>query len=41
MNEFDPMKMKESESIDDFGGKLSEIASKSAALGANIEETKC
>lgn len=32
--------MKESESIDDFGGKLSELASKSAALGVTIEEAK-
>lgn len=40
MNEFDRLKMKENETIDDFGGKLSEITSKSAALGASIEEPK-
>lgn len=32
--------MKESETIDDFVGKLLEISSKSTALGENIEETK-
>ena len=40
MNDFDHLKMKETESIDDFGGKLAEITSKSAALGVNIEESK-
>ena len=40
MAEFDRLKMKETETIDDFVGKLSEISSKSAALGENIEETK-
>ncbi|XP_013607955.1 uncharacterized protein LOC106435070 [Brassica napus] len=40
MADFDRLKIKETESIDDFGGKLSEIASKSAALGVNIEEPK-
>ena len=40
MNEFDRLKVKENETIDDFGGKLSEITSKSAALGASIEEPK-
>ncbi|XP_013654635.1 uncharacterized protein LOC106359493 [Brassica napus] len=40
MNEFDRLKMKETESIDDFGGKLSELASKSSALGVIIEEAK-
>ncbi|XP_048625982.1 uncharacterized protein LOC106355391 isoform X1 [Brassica napus] len=40
MTEFDRLNMKETESIDDFGGKLSELASKSSALGVNIEETK-
>jgi len=33
MNEFDRLKMKETETIDDFSGKLAEISSKSAALG--------
>ena len=40
MTEFERVKMKDTESIDDFGGKLSELASKSAALGVTIEETK-
>lgn len=40
MAEFDPLKMKDSETIDDFAGKLSEISSKSAALGVEIEEPK-
>ncbi|WZZ26643.1 hypothetical protein YC2023_010044 [Brassica napus] len=40
MADFDRLKMKETESIDDFGRKLSEIASKSAALGVSIEEQK-
>ena len=37
MAQFDRLKMKDSDNIDDFAGKLS---SKSAALGANIEEPK-
>ncbi|XP_013613507.1 PREDICTED: uncharacterized protein LOC106319677 [Brassica oleracea var. oleracea] len=40
MAEFDRLQMKDSEKIDDFVGKLSEISSKSAALGVNIEEPK-
>ena len=40
MAEFDRLKMKETDTIDDFVGKLSEISSKSASLGENIEETK-
>ena len=40
MAEFDRLKMKETESIDDFVGKLSELSSKSAALGVNLEEPK-
>lgn len=40
MNDFDRLKMKETESIDVFGGKLAEITSKSAALGVTIEESK-
>lgn len=40
MAEFDRLKMKDTETIDDFGGKLSELSSKSAALGVNIEESK-
>ena len=39
-SEFERLKMKDNESIDDFGGKLSELASKSASLGATIEEAK-
>lgn len=38
--EFERLKMKDSDTIDDYVGKLSEISSKSAALGENIEETK-
>lgn len=37
MADFDRLKMKDTESIDDFVGKLSEILSKSAALGEEIE----
>lgn len=33
-------KMKESDTIDDFIRKLSEISTKAASLGENIEETK-
>ena len=40
MAEFDRLKMKETKSIDDFVGKLSEISSKSAALGVTLEEPK-
>ncbi|KAG7533498.1 Zinc finger CCHC-type [Arabidopsis thaliana x Arabidopsis arenosa] len=40
MAEFDRLKMKDTETIDAFSEKLSEIASKSAALGKNIESTK-
>lgn len=40
MAEFDRLKMKETDTIDDFVGKLSEISSKSAPLGEIIEETK-
>ena len=40
MADFDRLKMKETETIDEFVGKLSEISSKSAALGENIEESK-
>ena len=40
MAEFDRLKMKDNESIDDFVGKLSEISSKSAALGVTLEEPK-
>ncbi|KAG7586435.1 Zinc finger CCHC-type [Arabidopsis thaliana x Arabidopsis arenosa] len=40
MSDFDRLKMKETESIDEFAGKLSEIATKAAALGEKINETK-
>ncbi|CAA7037482.1 unnamed protein product [Microthlaspi erraticum] len=40
MAEFDRPKMKTTDTIDDFSGKLSEISSKSAALGKTIEEPK-
>ena len=40
MSEFDRLGMKDDDKIDDFVGKLSEISSKSAALGETIEETK-
>lgn len=40
MADFDRLKMKETETIDDFVGKLSELSSKSMALGEEIEETK-
>lgn len=38
--EFDRLKIKDSDSIDDFVGKISEISSKSAAVGEAMEETK-
>ncbi|XP_024006141.1 uncharacterized protein LOC112082834 [Eutrema salsugineum] len=40
MADFDRLKMKDTETIDDFSGKLSEICSKAAALGTSIEESK-
>lgn len=40
MAEFDRLKMKENDTIDDFAGKLSEISTKSASLGENIAEPK-
>ena len=40
MSDFERLKMKDSETIDDFVGKLTEIRSKSAALGETIEESK-
>ncbi|KAG7594885.1 Zinc finger CCHC-type [Arabidopsis thaliana x Arabidopsis arenosa] len=40
MNEFDRLKMNESDTIDDFAGRISEISTKAASLGENIEETK-
>ncbi|KAK1417930.1 hypothetical protein QVD17_27066 [Tagetes erecta] len=40
MNEFEGLKMKEHETIDDFASKLSGIASKAASLGEIIEQSK-
>lgn len=40
MSDFDRLKMKDSDTIDEFGGKLAEISSKAAALGASIGEPK-
>lgn len=40
MAEFDRLKMKDTETIDDFASKLSTLSSKSAALGEEIEEPK-
>lgn len=40
ISEFDRLRMKKDEKIDDFVGRISEISSKSAALGESIEETK-
>ncbi|XP_076941352.1 uncharacterized protein LOC143610876 [Bidens hawaiensis] len=38
--EFEALKMKESESIEDFAGKLGEIVSKTNSLGGEMEEKK-
>lgn len=40
MADFDRLKMKDTETIDEFVGKLSEISSKSLALGEEIDEAK-
>ena len=40
MAEFERLKMKETDKIDNFVGKLSEISSKSAALGESMNEAK-
>lgn len=40
MSDFDGLRMKDDETIDDFSGKLSEMSSKSSALGVIIEEPK-
>ncbi|KAG7564056.1 Ribosomal protein S5 domain 2-type fold [Arabidopsis suecica] len=40
MGEFERIKMRETEKIDDFAGKLSELSTKSAALGCDIENLK-
>ena len=40
MTEFDRLKMKDTDKIDDFVGKLSELSSKSTALGESMDESK-
>ena len=40
MTEFDRLKMKDTDKIDDFIRKLSEISSKSDALGETMDESK-
>jgi len=40
MADFEKMKMKEAEKIDDFARRLSELSTKSAPLGVNIEVPK-
>ncbi|CAA7022596.1 unnamed protein product [Microthlaspi erraticum] len=40
MSEFDRMKMKETDTIDEFAGKIAELSAESAALGETIEEPK-
>lgn len=39
-DEFGRIKMKETDTIDEFSGKLAEISSKSASLGEVIDEPK-
>ncbi|KAI3716014.1 hypothetical protein L6452_23047 [Arctium lappa] len=40
MSEFERVKMKDSDTIDTFAGRLSELATKAASLGQTIEEPK-
>lgn len=40
MNEFDRLRMEDSDTIDAFTGKLNEITTKTASLGKSIEEPK-
>ena len=40
MNEFDRLRMNDSDSIDIFSGKISELASQATSLGQSIEEPK-
>lgn len=40
MSEFERVKVKDTDTIDSFVGKLSEIASKAASLGQSIDEDK-
>lgn len=39
-SEFERLKMKDNDTVDNFASKLSEIAAKSSTLGENIEEPK-
>ncbi|XP_023638842.1 uncharacterized protein LOC111830588 [Capsella rubella] len=40
VSDFDRLKMKETDTIDEFVGKITELSSKSASLGENIDEPK-
>ncbi|XP_033139578.1 uncharacterized protein LOC117131649 [Brassica rapa] len=40
MAEFDRLKMDDSDTVDDFAGKISGLSSKATSLGENIEESK-
>ncbi|KAL0654864.1 hypothetical protein Bca4012_075448 [Brassica carinata] len=40
MTEFDRLKMDNSDTVDDFKGKISGLSSKATSLGENIEESK-
>jgi len=40
MNEFDRLRMNDSDTVDTFSGKISELASKAASLGQSIDEPK-
>lgn len=40
MTEFDRLKMDDSDTVDDFAGKISGLSSKATSLGENIEESK-
>ena len=40
MNEFDRLRMNDSDTVDTFSGKISEISSKAASLGQSIDEPK-
>ena len=40
MDDFNRLKMKETEKIDEFSGKLAEMTARSASLGENIEEPR-
>lgn len=39
-SDFERLKMKDSDTVDDFAGKMTELSSKSASLGENIGEAK-